>query len=145
MPEPDGMDPERISLCCSRKSVADINGRAIAELPDPGSIFEGKIQGDFPEDILPTKLYLQIKYGEKVMLLANKMKPGSLCGEFEYVNGDVGIVEGYDHEAKKVTVRLKDDRIVTITPARWSNYEYVVCKTPCGKVELQARTIGQFN
>lgn len=131
-------------LCCRNRDAARINEAAMAGLPDSGEMFVGQIQGDFPPDELPVQKYLRLKRGERVMIQANRNFVG-LPQEFNYVNGDIGVVQNYNVKTFTATVKLNRGPTVTIRPMIWTNYEYVTWRDEEGKLQIKQKETGTFH
>ena len=86
---------------------------------------------------------LELKTGARVMVLCNKHLPN---GEFEYVNGDIGVVDSISEGGSPmVTVKLDKGNTVNLSPNRWSNYDYVIEEDKnSGKSVIRQREIGTF-
>ncbi len=140
----DGIAPDRIGICCTREGAAAINNAAMDMLPDIGITSHGESDGYFPENEFPTERELTLKRGEKVMLLANQQTP--FFNKYDYVNGDIGIVEDFDRIRGYVSVRLlESQRLLAVHPATWLNYEYQVqTNFSTGELSLISKVIGSF-
>ncbi len=138
------LESDSVGVCCTRSDVAAINSTAMNRLKDAGIIFPGCVRGTFPTNDLPTDKELLIKRGEKVMLLANQQ--ASYSYGYDYVNGDIGVVEDYAPALETVTVRLSaTQRLLEVTPAVWFNYEYDVEENDrTGELRLTTRKTGHF-
>ncbi len=138
------LESDSVGVCCTRSDVAAINSTAMNRLKDAGVIFPGSVRGTFPMNDLPTDKELLLKRGEKVMLLANQQNPYSYG--YDYVNGDIGVVEDYAPALETVTVRLSaNQRLLKVTPAVWFNYEYDVEENDrTGELRLTTRKTGHF-
>lgn len=89
-------EENRYIVLCTHNYKADrINSEELKKLPGKEFKFEGKIQGDFSENSLPTEHNLVLKEGAQVM----------------FVKNDAGEVRRY-YNGKLATInRLKDDKI----------------------------------
>lgn len=82
--------------------------------------------GTFNQRDYPTDFELELKAGMRVMALVNKRDQN---GDFEYVNGDVGTVQGLqgnDPRDMKVVVKFDSGRVCSIGENVWVNSKYVV-------------------
>jgi hypothetical protein len=77
------------------------------------------------------------------MTLNNKRRPD---GEFEYVNGEIGVVEAVEEGAEpEVRVRLDRGQTVTIQCSQWNNCEYVLeTDEVSGKETIRQREVGTY-
>lgn len=57
-----------ITLATRRDTVETINERKLTELPGDPVVFEGEINGDFPESSLPTSKELTLKPGAQIII-----------------------------------------------------------------------------
>ena len=80
-----------ITLATRRDTVETINDRRLAELPGDPVVFEGEINGDFPESSLPTSKDLTLKPGAQIIFIKNDF-------ERRWVNGTIGVVSGIDND-----------------------------------------------
>ena len=85
------------------------------ELPSEEIVFEGKIEDDFPEKILPTDLNLVLKENAQVMLIRNDK-------ERRWVNGTLARVKSIDDDG--ITVELEDGREEKVEQETWENITY---------------------
>jgi hypothetical protein len=136
------IDYDTICLCCTNHAADTINRTANSRIPEMSTYFFGHKYGKFPNDNLPVANRLDLKIGTKVMLRANKPSPQ---GGFEYVNGNIGtVLDMYPGERPFVDVRLLDGRVVTVTEAYWSNYEYQLRNTPDGGYRIAQVEAGRY-
>lgn len=105
-----------ITLATRRDQVDFINEKKLAELPGEEYVSVGKIEGDFPESSLPTRLNLSIKEQAQVIFIDNDY-------ERRWVNGTIGMVSGID-ENGNVYVLLESGVEHLVEPTSWRNYKY---------------------
>jgi ATP-dependent exoDNAse (exonuclease V) alpha subunit len=101
-------------------ALADkINMQRLKDIKGREHIFEGYIEGDFPEKDLPTGLTITLKKGAQVMLLNND----SLG---RWINGSIGRIVDFVREGGKdiILVELEDGEVVDVLPFRWETIEY---------------------
>ena len=133
-----------MALCSIRKHAAEINIRVLSTLP--GMIYqnEARVRGVFPPNEYPADFNLELKVGAKVMLLANKKTPPIiLTEEYDYVNGDTGIITGFDANSSAIGVLLKSGKTVLVHPYLWFNYEYALQEED-GEIKIKALPVGTF-
>lgn len=126
-----------ITLAGTNKIVEKINSQKLANLKGKEKIFKGKIIGTFTD--FPAPKELKLKKGTQIVFLTNR--PGY------YVNGELGIVVGYetyydeeeDEEKEGVLVKKEDGTEVLVKNFVWEKYEYIVVKK---KIKMQK--IGTF-
>lgn len=133
-----------VCLCSHRRIADQINMTVTDQLPDRGIHLTGSVIGEFPTESLPTYRNMVIKVGMRVMLLANRIGRET---PFDYVNGTMGRVVDYGNDYGKpfVTVRLDNDRHVTVNSHTWSNYSYTLYQDGSGNLELRQQEIGTFS
>lgn len=105
-----------ITLATRRDQVDFINEKKLAELPGEEYVSVGKIEGDFPESSLPTRLNLSIKEQAQVIFIDNDY-------ERRWVNGTIGMVSGID-ENGNVYVLMESGVEHLVEPTSWRNYKY---------------------
>lgn len=132
-----------ICLCTTNREAATINSVMKARLAGNSSLFKAVVTGRFNESDFPTEALLDLKPGARVMVLCNKHLPD---GEFEYVNGDVGVIMAISQlDSPAVTVKLDKGVTVTVGLNTWSNYEYVIDADHAGgQRRIRQREIGTF-
>lgn len=136
---------EPICLCTTNREVHTLNTMARSRLKEKGSKFVAVVSGKFPEADYPTEFSLELAKGARVMLLCNKRFPE---GDFEFVNGDMGVVAAISDSGATPWVRIKLDRDgkeVSVACNEWKNYTYVIEEDKIsGKKVLRQREIGKF-
>lgn len=136
----DFHNPKHICMCCTKKVATAINYKGLAQLPDSGFLNNAIKIGIFPEDDWPTAYSLLIKKGAKVMMLSNSY----IGNQYNYVNGDVGVVEDYDPGSRMVLIRLLNNKLVSVIPFCWQYYEYDLESGVDGKLHIVHKEVGQF-
>lgn len=111
-----------ITLSTRRDTVDYINTTRLAAIPGEASIFEGTIEGDFPENNLPAPLKLELKVGAQVLFVRNDK-------EKRWVNGTLGTVIAFyvdkDEEQDAIVyVRTEDGKDLAVEQEIWSNIKY---------------------
>ena len=133
-PDEDEGNDMRITLATRRDNVDYINERRLAALPGTPTTFLGQIRGDFPANSLPTPLELVLKPGAQVIFIKNDY-------ERRWVNGTIGVVEGFDEEAETLYVTTDDGRHCDVKPESWSNIRYTYNEE---KKEVEEEELGTF-
>src|SRR5574344_807967 len=106
-----------ITLATRRDTVDNINDKHLAELDGDLLTFEGIINGDFPESSLPTAKILNVKVGAQIIFITNDM-------EKQWVNGTIGIIEGWDPDDGVLYVITDDGRHCDVRQELWRNIKY---------------------
>ena len=132
-----------INLCTTNRETIAINTMMKSRLDGEVSLFQAQLSGKFRDSDFPTEVMLELKPGARVMVLCNKHLPN---GEFEYVNGDLGVVaEIHGGNPPTVTVKLDKGNTVSLSPNKWSNYDYFIEEDRnSGKSVIRQREIGTF-
>lgn len=104
-----------ITLATRRDTVDSINDEHMQALKTPEYTFVGKVEGDFPENSLPTAQRLTLKEGAQVIFIRND-KEGRWC------NGSVGKVTLLRDE--EVYVTLENGAEYEVLPEIWENMQY---------------------
>ncbi len=137
------LDVEPVYLCTTNREAQTMNMIRKNRLEGREYMFHAVVRGKFPERDYPTPALLTLKIGARVMTLNNKRTPD---GEFEYVNGETGIVEAVEEGADaEVRVRLDRGRTVSIQCSQWDNCEYVLeTDEVSGKEVIRQREVGTY-
>ena len=107
---------EVIRLTTHNVQADQINITELMALPGEPSVFEAKIEGDFPENNYPADLFLSLKEGAKVMFIRNDSQAG-------YYNGKMGKVLEIS-AAGNVLVESFEGGLVEVEPVVWDNIQY---------------------
>ena len=63
---------------------------------------------------------------------------------YEYVNGEIGLITEYDPYREIISIKMSDERIVTVHKSVWDNVEYTLEKDEDGNISIESRIIGSF-
>lgn len=117
-------DDSRLSITLStrRDTVDHINQEHLEALEDEPVLFQGFIEGEFPDNSLPTPIDLSLKIGAQVIFVKNDVN-------HQWVNGTLGTVIGFDSDTEdqdsaRIYVRTEQGQEVTVEQAAWSNMRY---------------------
>ena len=138
------MPCQPVSLCTTNREAHAINAMARARLKESGAKFNAVVTGKFPESDYPTEAQLELMPGARVMLLCNKRLPD---GQFEYVNGDMGMVTSLSGSDLTPWVKIKLDRgsEVNVSCNEWKNYTYVLEEDRISRKKmLRQKEVGKF-
>ncbi len=131
-----------MALCSKRDLTTEINDRCLSFLQDEMHHFVAVTYGKFPETEYPTDSFLKLKIGTKVMVLANKKTSSKMFNnDYEYVNGDIGLI--VDISEEEINVQLMNGRIVGVRPFTWYCYEYDLVEEE-GEKKIAAKIVGSF-
>lgn len=122
-----------ITLATRRDTVETINERKLTELPGDPVVFEGEINGDFPESSLPTSKELTLKPGAQIIFIKNDF-------ERRWVNGTIGVVAGIDNDGI-IYVITDDGKECDVHRESWRNIRY---KYNEEKKEIEEEELGTF-
>ena len=114
------MDAHQLSITLStrRDTVDYINGLHLSKLPGDAIILHGSIDGEYPENNLPTPIELEVKTGAQILFIKNDR-------EKRWVNGTLGTIIGIgDEEDGKIYVRTEQGEDVDVEQEVWNNVRY---------------------
>ncbi len=137
---PIGNDDSHLSITLStrRDTVDYINEKQLSLLPGSSIVFNGNIQGDFPESSLPTPMCLEVKTGAQILFVKNDK-------DKRWVNGTLGTIIGFgDTEDGIIYVRTEDGRDLDVQREIWSNVKYTFNEKEQKIEELEIGTYEQF-
>ena len=106
-----------ITLAARRDTVDYINERQLSALDGEPCIFNGTIQGNFPETSLPTPMELQLKPGAQIIFIKNDK-------EKRWVNGTLGTIEYIDEEEGIIGVITEAGMEYDVERDIWENMRY---------------------
>ncbi len=104
-----------ITLATRRDTVDSINDEHMQALKSPEYTFTGQVEGDFPENSLPTALRLTLKEGAQVIFIRNDK-------EGRWYNGTIGKVTMLRDQ--EVYVTLENGQELEVLPEVWENMQY---------------------
>jgi len=105
-------------ILAARRDIVDYtNEQRLAELDGLPSVFNGVIQGEFPQSSLPTPMELQLKPGAQVIFIKNDK-------EKRWVNGTLGTVIAIDEQDGIITVATDEGREHDVEREVWENMRY---------------------
>ena len=104
-----------ITLATRRDTVDAINDEHMQALKTPEYVYQGRIEGDFPENSLPTALRLTLKEGAQVIFIRNDK-------EGRWYNGTIGKVTLLRDD--EVYVTLESGEELEVLPEVWENMQY---------------------
>ncbi|MBO4814357.1 MAG: AAA family ATPase [Muribaculaceae bacterium] len=104
-----------MTLATRRDTVDAINEEHMNALTTPEYTFEGEVEGNFPDNDLPTSKELILKQGAQVIFIRNDK-------EGRWVNGTIGIVSEVNSQKVHVALEAGDD--YELERERWENIQY---------------------
>lgn len=104
-----------IVLTARRDTASAINSAHMDSLPSEEIVFEGEIEDDFPDNLLPTDLSLVLKKDAQVMLIRNDKGR-------RWVNGTLAKIR--EISERGITVELEDGRVEDVEKETWENIVY---------------------
>lgn len=127
-----------ITLSTRRDTVDFINDQRLAGLPGNPEVLMGAIQGEFPQNNLPTPLELRLKVGAQVLFVKNDR-------DHRWVNGTLGTVVGFDDEDHEhVMVCTESGQTYDVEREVWSNMRYTYNEQEKKIEEEELGTYTQF-
>lgn len=131
----EAADALAITLSTHRDTVDYINQQHLQQLPGQSTVFYGIIEGEFPENNLPTPMKLEIKTGAQVLFVKNDR-------DKRWVNGTLGTVIGIgDENDGLIYVRTEQGEDVDVEQDIWSNVRYTYNEK---EQKIEEEEIGNF-
>lgn len=121
-----------VTLATRRDTVDSINDEHMQALKTPEFAYEGAIEGDFPENSLPTALNLVLKVGAQVIFIRNDK-------EGRWYNGTIGMVTRL--EEARALVTLENGEEVVVLPEVWENMQYTYNEK---EKKVEEKVLGTF-
>ena len=106
-----------ITLAARRDTVDFINEQQLAALDGDPTMFKGLIQGNFPENSLPTPMELLLKPGAQIIFIKNDK-------EKRWVNGTLGTIEYIDEEEGIIGIMTEAGLEYDVERDIWENMRY---------------------
>ena len=126
-------DEFAITLATRRDTVDSINDEHMQALKTPEFVYEGVIEGDFPDNSLPTALNLVLKEGAQVIFIRND-KQGRWC------NGTIGKVTRLSESS--VFVALETGEEMRVEWEVWENMQYTYNEK---EKKVEEKVLGSFS
>lgn len=121
-----------ITLATRRDTVDSINDEHMRALKTPEFSYYGVIEGDFPENSLPTALRLTLKEGAQVIFIRNDK-------EGRWYNGTIGKVTLLRDD--EVYVTLENGVEFEVLPEVWENMQYTYNEK---EKKVEEKVLGTF-
>ena len=122
-----------IRLTTHNAQADKVNSMKLDELPGEAKTFGAEIEGEFPENSYPAEEVLALKKGAQVMFIRNDSEAG-------FYNGKIGKVTDIKSNGQ-VTVTDSDGLDIIVSPAEWTNSQYVLDDA---SGEIQQSVVGTF-
>ncbi len=122
-----------ITLATRRDTVDSINDEHMKALKTPEFVYEGVIEGDFPENSLPTAFQLALKEGAQVIFIRND-KQG------RWYNGTIGRVTRLSDQS--VYVALENGAEMQVEWEIWENMQYSYNEK---EKKVEEKVLGSFS
>ncbi len=127
-------DSGYIHLTTHNYKADTINQNRLEQLDGKPFIFHANVCGDFPENMCPTVVQLQLKLGAQVMFIKNDPS-----GEGKFFNGKIGKISSIDTEIIKV--KCEDDDEIIVGKYTWENIRYTLNKSTN---DIEEKVLGSF-
>lgn len=121
-----------ITLASRRDTVDCVNQERLDSIRSKEYTFPGEIDGDFPDNLLPTSLELTLKRDAQIIFIRNDK-------EGNWVNGTIAKIDDIDNDT--IVVRMEDGRRFTLEPEIWSNIQYTYNER---KNTVEENVLGSF-
>lgn len=105
-----------VTLATKRDTVNYINQVKLDEIDKPLHSYDGIIEGDFPENSLPTQKTLVLKEGAQIIFIKNDL-------ERRWYNGSVGIISSISEDGN-IYVVLESGEEYCLEECIWNNIRY---------------------
>ncbi len=127
-----------ITLSTRRDTVDFINNNRLRQIAGTPETFIGIINGEFPENSLPTPKELQLKTGAQVMFVRNDT-------DRRWVNGTLGTIIGFDDDTHdRIYIATEDGKEYDVEREIWSNIKYTFDEKEKKIEETELGTYTQF-
>ncbi|MEP5610786.1 MAG: helix-turn-helix domain-containing protein [Cyclobacteriaceae bacterium] len=123
-----------IHLTTHNHRAFQINMGRLQSLEEEEHIFQASIEGDFPENMLPTDEKLVLKQGAQVMFIKNDPS-----GEGKFFNGRIGSISRLRED--EIWVKFEDGDELLVDSYKWENKRYTLNS---GTNEIEEKYLGSF-
>ena len=130
---------DAIALVTHNRMAQTINDDNLRMLDGEANIYDARVEGEFPESMMPMDQRIEIRVGEKVMFVKNDSSV-----EKRYYNGKIGYVTGFDHteDVDKIVVKCPgDDNEIYVGRECWENVKYIQATN---SKDIEQVTVGMF-
>jgi hypothetical protein len=130
-----GDDNSYITLTTHNYKADSINRAGLNRLPGTVQLFRGKINGEFPDHVLPAEMEIQLKPGAQVMFIRNDNDD-----EPRYFNGKIATVTRIENNEVYVQFRDRSDDM-KVPRVEWKNVRYSYNQE---KESIEEEALGTF-
>lgn len=130
-----GLEDDYIIIGTHNSQINAVNIRNLEKLTSEKKIYEGKVEGKFPEKDMVTGKLLELKEGAQVMFVKNDYGEDK-----QYFNGKIGKVNKLEEDRVYVKTDERSSPIV-VERATWQNVRY---KWNDKTKEIEEEIIGTF-
>jgi hypothetical protein len=128
-------DQEVITITTHNYIADNINHKKLEGLPGDPFFFEADIYGDFPENLYPLPLEVELKEGARIMFVKNDSSE-----EKSYVNGQLARIDSIEDD--EIAVTMSDTgKEYTLRKEVWENKRYIIDEDT---KEVEEEIIGTF-
>ena len=128
-------EQETIAITTHNYIADGINRKKLEALPGDSVFFEADIYDDFPENLYPLPLEIELKEGARVMFVKNDSSE-----EKSYVNGQLARIDSIEDDEIVVILSDKDQKY-TLRKEVWENKRYIIDENT---KEVEEKVIGTF-
>ncbi len=128
-------EQETIAITTHNYIADGINRKKLEALPGDSVFFEADIYGDFPENLYPLPLEIELKVGARVMFVKNDSSE-----EKSYVNGQLARIDSIEDD-EIVVIMSDNDQKYTLRKEVWENKRYIIDEDT---KEVEEKVIGTF-
>lgn len=121
-----------ITLTTTNRIASGINENNLTKLKGKQMSYAGQVEGDFPENALPTDKHLRLKEGAQVIFIKNDATG-------RWVNGTIAKL--FELNESSIKVLTEDGKTHEIEPFTWENKVY---KWDVKKNQIEKEVIGTF-
>lgn len=130
-----GTEQEAITITTHNYIADSINRKKLESLPAKSVFLEADIYDDFPENLYPLPMEIELKEGARVMFVKNDSSE-----EKNYVNGKLARIDSIDDD--EIVVLMSDTgQKYTLRKEVWENKRYIIDEDT---KEVEEEVIGTF-
>jgi hypothetical protein len=123
-----------IHLTTHNHAADEINRKSLMELKEQVFNYKAEIEDEFPENMFPLDMNLQLKVGAQVMFIKNDS-----TGQQRFFNGKIATIEKLSKD--EITVKFEDNNTMEVEKHMWENIKYAVNESTN---EIETKVSGKF-